>query len=313
MGTPVPLERIVIVTRKTELEELILRFCTAGQAEFYLTSAGQDFAAIKRRHEKYHASLSVLRKALPATVKTILVDRSHLAQLEFLQDFVIAIGQDGLVSNTAKYLDDQPLMGVNPDAQSYEGVLLPWRPETAARGLADYLSGKSKIEGATLAQATMRDGRSLLAFNDLFIGPATHGSARYHISYRGQSEFQSSSGLIISTGAGSTGWLSSVHRGACVIANALGSYAMVPENNGKFSRSADKLVFAVREPWPSRTTGTSLVYGDITPGEPLKLVSDMATGGTVFSDGVEWDNLDFNAGTEVTVSIAARKTQLLIA
>ena len=56
----------------------------------------------------------------------------------------------------------------------------------------------------------MIDGQRLLAFNDLFIGARTHVSARYRVEYAGKQEQQSSSGLLVSTGAGSTGWLSSV-------------------------------------------------------------------------------------------------------
>jgi hypothetical protein len=62
----------------------------------------------------------------------------------------------------------------------------------------------------TLAEAALDDGQRLLAFNDLFIGARTHVSARYRISFGGGAEPHSSSGVLVSTGAGSTGWLSSV-------------------------------------------------------------------------------------------------------
>ena len=40
-------ETAVIVTRKTELDELVARFVTAPQARFYLEHAGQDFDHIQ--------------------------------------------------------------------------------------------------------------------------------------------------------------------------------------------------------------------------------------------------------------------------
>ena len=63
-----------------------------------------------------------------------------------------------------------------------------------------------------MAQATLSDGQTLLAFNDLFIGRRSHASAFYTIEHAGQREVHSSSGVIVSTGAGSTGWLSSCYN-----------------------------------------------------------------------------------------------------
>ncbi len=307
------IERLIIVTRRTEFEELVARFNTAAQAEFYLKSAGDDFGPIRARHERYQAAVLTLRRSLPPALKHITIDRSLVPQFDFQADAVMAIGQDGLVSNTAKYLEGQPLFGVNPDPNEYEGVLLPWTPANASTGLAAYTNGRAKIEHVTLAEAATQDGRRLVAFNDLFIGPVNHGSARYDIRFDGTSEFQSSSGIIVSTGAGSTGWMSSVHFGAIGIAQGLcGTTLKSPTKFGQFPRNAERLVFSVREPWPSRTTGVSLIHGSIVPGQVLTLVSHMPTGGTIFSDGLEWDNLDFNAGTTVTVSISSRKTVLVL-
>lgn len=307
------IERVVIVTRRTELEELVARFNTAAQAEFYLKSAGEDFAPITARHERYKASVQTLRRSLPSDLKVIAIDRSLVPQFDFQSDAVMAIGQDGLVSNTAKYLEEQPLFGVNPDPGAYEGVLLPWRPDQAGQALAGYLSGRARREMVTLAEAKTQDGRRLLAFNDLFIGPVSHGSARYDIRFGGKAEFQSSSGVIVSTGAGSTGWMSSIHCGAVAVAQQLcGGTLAAPARFGQFPRDAERLVFSVREPWPSRTTGVSIVHGTVAAGAVLTLVSHMPSGGTVFSDGLEWDNLDFNAGTTVTVSVAQRKSLLVL-
>jgi hypothetical protein len=61
-----------------------------------------------------------------------------------------------------------------------------------------------------LQKQNLNDGQRLLAFNDLFIGASSHISARYKISFNQNSEEHSSSGLIVSTPAGSTGWLSSI-------------------------------------------------------------------------------------------------------
>jgi hypothetical protein len=39
------------------------------------------------------------------------------------EDIVVAVGQDGLVANVAKYVQDQPVIGVNPEPDRNPGVL----------------------------------------------------------------------------------------------------------------------------------------------------------------------------------------------
>lgn len=304
------IDRCVIVTRKTELEELTARFATASQAKFYLEQAGEDFRSIEARHETYATALAATRRAITTDLKLAVVDRALIPQFDFGNDVVIAIGQDGLVSNTAKYLTSQPLIGVNPDPATFEGVLLPWTTRSFAGALHTTLLGKSKIDHVTLAKATTNDGRELLAFNDLFIGRSGHQSALYEIHHHGQHEVQSSSGVIVSTGAGSTGWMRSIFRGAQMIAHYNEREYTLTDPH--LARSADALIYAVREPWPSKTTGTELVIGHVAPNLGLEIHSRMPVNGVIFSDGMEWDFLDFNAGTRVEIGIAPHKTQLVI-
>lgn len=302
----------IVVTRKTELDELVGRFATASQARFYLEHAGRDFAPIEAAHERYQATVGAIRRSLPRALKTQVLDRALVPQYSFGDtDLVITIGQDGLVSNTAKYLTTQPILAVNPDPAQYDGVLLPFTVEDFDDALAATLRGRAPIKGVTLALAELSDGQSLLAFNDFFVGAASHVSARYTIMVDGRTERQSSSGLIVSTGAGSTGWLQSVYAGAAGIVEALGGKVIPPPNHGRLAWDEETLIYSVREPFPSRVTGTSIVHGRITRGSPLIVTSLMGTNGVIFSDGVESDYLAFNHGTAAKISIAPRKAHLI--
>ena len=75
----------------------------------------------------------------------------------------------------------------------------------------------------------------------------------------------------------------------------------------EFAWDADYLCFTVREPFPTKTTGASLVFGRVTPESPLILESRMAENGVIFSDGIEKDFLEFNSGTQAVIGIAERK------
>lgn len=306
-------EKVVIVTRETELEELTAKFNTVEQAKFYLEHAGQSFTPIERAHALYQNTLNQLREIIPLGVKSQVISRDLVPQFTFGEhDLVITVGPDGLVVNTAKYLTDQPIVAINPDPSSIEGVLLPFDEQKGMPVLKDILSGQSTIKKITMANAAMNDGQELLAFNDLFIGPRSHTSARYDISQGNQSEFQSSSGVIISTGAGSTGWMRSVYAGAVGIINALGGEVSMPTNDGRMEWDENLIMYAVREPWPSKSSQANMVFGVITPDKPLTLTSHMSDYGVIFSDGIEKDYLAFNAGLTTTISIAETKAHLIL-
>ena len=162
----------------------------------------------------------------------------------------------------------------------------------------------------SFAEATLNDGQRLLAFNDLFIGANSHVSARYQITYNKKTEEQSSSGIIVSTQAGSTGWLSSIFN------MSLGINKFVEKENSKkkYAKLKDnQLMFVVREPFASKKTQVETIAGIITEQSKLVVQSYMPNNGIIFSDGVETDFLKFNSGTIATIGIAKEKANLVLA
>jgi len=311
-------ENVIIVTRNTELDDLVRRFNTKAQAKFYLQQAGQSFDAIEEAHDTHQAVLKKVRQAIPNTIKSQTIGRELVPRFMFGDDdLVITVGQDGLVSNTAKYLSGQPILAVNPDPDRFDGILLPFTTDTVEPQLYLTLYGSREhehlyMQSVTLAKASMEDGQTLLAFNDFFIGANSHVSARYAIEIGDRSENQSSSGIIVSTGAGSTGWLQSVYAGAAGVVEALGGKVIPPPDSGRRPWDSEDLVYSVREPFPSRATQASIVHGIVTRASPLKVTSQMPTNGIIFSDGIEADYLEFNSGAELTIETAARKANLIM-
>jgi len=161
-----------------------------------------------------------------------------------------------------------------------------------------------------MAEAQLEDGQRMLAFNDLFIGARSHISARYKITLGQQTEQQSSSGVLVTTGAGSTGWMSSVFNMTCGIAACMGGTAPQPV---RMDWDDPRLFFAVREPFLSRHSAVGLVAGWIGDRETLQIESTMPSSGCVFSDGIEADSIEFNAGATLQVRRAAEKATLVVA
>ncbi len=222
-------------------------------------------------------------------------------------DIVVTIGQDGLVANTLKYLNGQPVIAINPDPDRWDSKLLPFEIAALESVVMRTMADKSASKTITFAEAKTNDGQSMLAVNDLFIGPKSHTSARYLLSWKGHKEIQSSSGIIISTGFGSTGWFQSILAGALAVAGNKSH----PLKEG-FAWHEQRLQFTVREPFPSHTTGIDLIFGSITPESPLELESFMPEYGVIFSDGIESDFLAFNSGTIASIGLASVQGQLIV-
>ena len=303
-------EKVVLVTRKTRLAELIERFNTLAQAKFYIEHAGGNFQEYQLEDEAYRQSADVVRRAIEFGLKVQEIDRGLVPTYTFLsEDLVVTLGQDGLVANTAKYVGKQPLVAVNPDPERFDGILLPFLPGQTGRALEEVISGKCRIRSVTLAEARLSDGQRLLAFNDLFLGAQTHVSARYRIRWAKAEEPQSSSGVLVSTGAGSTGWVSSVFNMASGVAALAGGHTVKPMQLAWEDR---RLLFVVREPFISRHSKAGIVAGIVEHQQTLELDSLMPSGGVIFSDGVEADFLQFNSGSSVIVRAAAETAQLVV-
>jgi NAD kinase len=304
-------EKVVVVTRKTRLAELIERFNTRAQAKFYIEHAGGDFGEYEAEDAAYRRALEIVRRAVELGLKVQVLDRELVPTYTLLpSDVVVTLGQDGLVANVAKYAAGQPIVAVNPDPSRFDGVLLPFLPEGAGAALARILEGRARTRAITLAEARLADGARLLTFNDLFIGARTHVSARYRLRWKSSEEAQSSSGVLVSTGAGSTGWLSSVFQMVSGIAAWAGGAPVRPV---RFEWEDPRLVFVVREPFVSLHSAATIVADVIAPGERLEIASAMPAGGVIFSDGVEADHLAFDSGATATVGAAPEAARLVVA
>jgi NAD kinase len=305
-----PDRKVILVTRKTRLEELVNRHLTLSQAKFYIEHLGADFGDYESEQATYVGARRAVQEALERQCLVQVIDRSFLPTFLFgPHDIVVALGQDGLIANTMKYLDGQPLVGVNPDPRRYDGVLLPFTPDEVPMLLPEVIAGRRAVKAVTMAKATLSDSQVLYAVNDLFVGPKTHTSARYEIALRDVRETQSSSGIIVSTGLGSTAWMRSVLTGASMLMGQ--STQTKPAAFEAIPWDAPFLRFAVREPFPSVATQTNLVFGQADQRSPLLVRSLMAENGVIFSDGVESDFLEFTSGVMATISVAEKRGQLV--
>jgi hypothetical protein len=282
------------VHRRTELEELVARHGTRGQVAFFLSSRGRDLDELEARHRANHSALDAATGQIPLDWRRGSVERGDLDRYLFApDDIVVVVGQDGLVANVAKYLDGQPVIGIDPEPGRNAGVLVTHAPADTE----ELLHLHDQVQERTMVQAVTDDGQALLAVNEVFVGHASHQTARYRLTPPGQqTERQASSGLIVATGTGATGWCRSAWL----------------ERRSQLTLPAPaepRLVWFVREAWPSPTTGTAHTEGELTATElAVQIESDHLV---AFGDGIESDALTLTWGQNVTVGIAATRLRLV--
>ncbi len=290
--------RAVLIHRRSEYDELVARHGTRQQASFFLENRGRTIDEVVARDQALRTAMQVTTAAIPTEWRRAEVERADLARFVFgPEDVVVVVGQDGLVANVAKYLDGQPVVGINPDPDRNPGVLVPY-PAEAAASLLRTAAGEPDVQERTMVEAVTDDGQVLRALNEVFIGHGTHQSARYVLELpSGARERQSSSGVLAGTGTGATGWLCSVWQ---------------ERNSGlKLPGPTDRAIcWFVREAWPSPATGTELTEGALAEGEQLNLTAE-SDQLVCFGDGIESDALHLSWGQRVTVRRSDRLLRLV--
>lgn len=303
------MDRIVIVTKPSRLEELVRQHLTEGAAQFVLESRGQSIAPYQAEDAAYKAALAEVRRQIPTDLPVTSVSREDLPNFLFRDtDLIMVCGPDGLFANLAKYVGSQPVLTVNPDPQNVAGVLMLFPPNLVGSAIAQVQAGAHRYEHLPFVKASIDDDRVVWGINDIFIGRKDHASARYEISFRGMKEHQSSSGIIVSTGIGSTGWMRSV----AAMVSGIAPGGKTHKLSTLPGVTSNELVFVVREPFPSPNTAASLVTGRVVPGQPLTVNSEMPDGGYIFSDGILEKAVEWNAGSTVTVSVGDRYVQRIV-
>lgn len=290
--------RVIIVRRETELDRIRAVHANLAQARFVLERKGISLADVEAAHAAFLEVLRAVSVGVPTDWRQATILRADLERFLFgPEDIVVAVGQDGLVANLAKYLAGQPVIGIDPAPGVNAGALVRFRAEDMGELLDAAAGGRLALEARTMAEARLDNGESLTALNEIFVGHRSHQSARYVIALGDRRERQSSSGLIVSTGTGATGWARSIMQ-ACHIALDL-------------TPTAERLGFLVREAWPSPATGTDIVTG-LVEGAPIEITSEMDDGGTIFADGIETDRLAFPWGRRVSIGLASRRLMLAV-
>lgn len=279
---------------------------TWAQAKFQAgpgVVAKKALDSIDSRHTATERALHAVSAAIPGSWRRGAVEREDLDRFLFEpEDLVVVVGQDGLVANVAKYLEGQPVIGIDPDPGSGLGILARHRPEDCARLLDAAADGRAPTQQRTMVEAVVDgpgSGLGLTALNEVYLGSPSHQSARYVLTLAdGRAETQSSSGVLAGSGTGATGWLLSVAR-------ERHSTLTLPAPTDR------SLGWFVREAWPSPSTGADLTEGLVDENQSLT-IQVRSESLVLFGDGMEADRIALAWGQTVVIAPARRTLQLVI-
>ena len=291
--------RVVIVKRRTRLASELHRL-GGSLSSFRFTV--DNSAEIEAEDERYEGSLTQVVAQIPRETERTFVDRDDISTFAFRpSDIVVTVGPDGLFANVARFLSDQPIITVNPDPRTVPGVLALHAPETVGVLLAALASGTLQYDRIPLARAVSDQGDELFSVNDFFIGRSDPGTADYTLICDGIEERHFSSGVIVSTGVGSTGWIRSVS----IMVQAMSGHGR-SRFDTNLPRTAPKLLFAIREPMGRY----GHLFGQVEANQNIELVSNMTEKGVVVCDGILERPMLFTSGTRVMIMPAARFVRL---
>jgi NAD kinase len=169
-------------------------------------------------------------------------------------DFVISIGGDGTALSASHYLIHRPLLAVNSDPRGSEGALTTIELKELPKKLEEIKRGNHKIEKLERIKVFI-NGKHLnpLVLNEVFIANEdAYLISKYKIKFNGNEEEQRSSGLIFSTGTGSTAWYKSA-------------------GGESFSPQAKYIRMITREPYFGKLHKFSMVKRKINQGESIEI------------------------------------------
>jgi NAD+ kinase len=269
----------VLVIYKKSAYQIYVRERRHRRVAALLRARDPAVAGLLRAHHAHLATLDEATKVLRALgARATFRHRSSHRETEAF-DLVVTLGGDGTLLWASQSIGaDLPVLAVNSAPQDSVGYFCAVQRGELADGLADALAGRLRATRLTRMRVELdRKTCNDRVLNDaLFSHSSPAATTRYSIRARGREEEHKSSGVWISTAAGSTAAI----RSAGGRVQPIGS---------------TRLQFLVREPYAFGKTPCRLRKGLIAPGERLELQSRMRAG-RLYLDGPHiWHPVDIGS------------------
>lgn len=240
-----------------------------------------NLSAIVNSHEKQMSVRKTFASVFPSASFVMLEDAKK--QVLDVYDLIIVLGGDNSFTMVSHYVKHTPILSINSDPDRSVGCLTRWaiHSEQDIYDLAEKLDfNEFTIEEWPRLEATVNGEIITPATSEYFVGERLRKNMSRHVLvYRGKEVEQKCSGLVIATGAGSTGWYKSASHGT-------------PK-----WKPSDKLArFIATEMYTTDASEGSIRSAPIAEGEELKIYSLNDSDGQISIDS--WEEHPFPRGAE---------------
>ena len=244
---------------------------------------------------EYKSTLDLVKSVLKKYgVNYNLADRDKLKKEQFLgKDLIIAIGGDGTFLRAAHFVDNEVLFGVNADVNNKEGFFMEGNKKNFESKVKKIINNEIIIKKLIRLECSINNRKiPALALNEFYIGPKkAYHSAKYIIQFGGIRERHKSSGVLVTTPAGSYAWASS-----CLVKK-------MPLDSRNFQ-------FVVREPYRGKIfKNYRLKSGVLDRNQKIRIVSEMLDG-VIVADSVGKE-FEFKNSSEAAIKISKNLVNLL--
>ncbi len=304
MIKPIYKKDILIVTKLSKFAFDLQRFSlTPTELIEKYKKEGANVSVIVSSHKRQQKALQQLEKIFSKNQfirrQTLFILRDELTKAK-IKDVkaVISFGGDNHFQYVAHFLDKQFLIGMNSDPARSDGALAYFTVQDIKRVLKKLEEGDFLIEEWTRLQIEINNKKiETLAVCEVFVGEtARKDMSRHILLYKGKKEEQKSSGILIATGAGSTGWYDS-------------SVRYLYRNGNKFSKTEKTVRFLVTEPYRGKISGFSLLEGELLPDEKLTIQSLNDSSGKILIDAQQ--EFDFQRGSTCRIQISKEPLRVI--
>lgn len=247
--------------------------------------------------KEYRATLKLVTRILEKRkIKHHLANRDLLNDIKFHNhDFVLAVGGDGTFLRASQFIRRQLIFGVNADVKSKEGFFMESDKNNFEEKLKKIINNKFKVKKLPRLEAYINNRKiDSYAVNEFYIGAKKgYHAAKYIIEFGKRKERHKSSGILVTTPAGSNAWASSCFD------------RRLPMNSKNFQ-------FVVREPYEGKVfKNYKMKHGILKSSQKIKVHSEMLDG-VIVADSVGKE-FAFRNGSKAVFRMSDNDLNLVLA
>lgn len=297
-SSPVKIRKALIVLKRSKYELDLEKYKDLDSLKKICRIQNNCFDKIHSSHLRQLASREFIRKEV--FPEGVFVFRKDLGKENLKNyDLIIALGGDNHFTYVSHYAYQNLVMGCNSDSETSVGALLSFTPESLKTAKENNWKN-TKIEEWTLISSRIEypggtKVETVKAVSEIHIrNNSPDLTSRYLIQNGKILEEQKSSGLLLYTGAGSTGWVNScIHK--------------INSRNSVFAKT--KPFFRAYSRELGARSKARLKLMDFQVKGKLEVVSEMDGGISI--DSLDECIYDFPAGAKATFQLSLDKLKVL--